>query len=133
MNAPIATLENKNPSLPAEISTAYAAGDFSHMTLPGWTYSNAEFFELEKEYLFLSNWMLVCHVSEVPNPGDFATLRLMGERALVIRGEDGDLARLLQCLPASRLCRRAGPHRQPVLPPASVAPITAGSMAWTAA
>ena len=35
--------------------------------------------------------MLVCHVSEVPNPGDFATLRLMGERALVVRGEDGEL------------------------------------------
>ncbi|HEX3065288.1 MAG TPA: aromatic ring-hydroxylating dioxygenase subunit alpha [Dongiaceae bacterium] len=91
MNAPIATLENATTALPAEISTAFAAGDFSHMTLPGWTYHNAEFFELEKEYLFLSNWMLVCHVSEVPNPGDFATLRLMGERALVIRGEDGEL------------------------------------------
>jgi len=91
MTAPIATLENATTAPPAEISTAFAAGDFSHMTLPGWTYHNAEFFELEKEYLFLSNWMLVCHVSEVPNPGDFATLRLMGERALVIRGEDGEL------------------------------------------
>lgn len=91
MNAPTATLENATTGRPAEISTAFAAGDFSHMTLPGWTYHNAEFFELEKEYLFLSNWMLVCHVSEVLNPGDFATLRLMGERALVIRGEDGEL------------------------------------------
>jgi phenylpropionate dioxygenase-like ring-hydroxylating dioxygenase large terminal subunit len=90
MNATTVTLEN-DAALPAEISTAYAAGDFSHMTLPGWTYHNAEFFELEKEYLFLSNWMLVCHVSEVPSPGDFATLRLMGERALVVRGEDGEL------------------------------------------
>ena len=88
MNAPIATLENARP---AEISAAYAADDFSHLTLPGWTYHNAEFHELEKEYLFLSNWMLVCHVSEVPNAGDFATLRLMGERALVVRGEDGEL------------------------------------------
>jgi phenylpropionate dioxygenase-like ring-hydroxylating dioxygenase large terminal subunit len=91
MNAPIATLEIKATAQPAEISTAYAADDFSHMTLPGWTYHNAEFFELEKEYLFLSNWMLVCHVSEVKKPGDFATLRLMGERALVVRGEDGEL------------------------------------------
>ncbi len=88
MNAPTATIEN---AAPAEISAAYAADDFSHLTLPGWTYHNAEFHELEKEYLFLSNWMLVCHVSEVPNPGDFATLRLMGERALVVRGEDGEL------------------------------------------
>ena len=91
MNASIDTRETKTPALPAELAAAYAADDFSHMTLPGWVYSNAEFFELEKEYLFLSNWMIVCHISEVPKVGDFATLRLLGERALVIRGEDGEL------------------------------------------
>ena len=93
MNAATATLENTRPAeiSATDIPAPYAADDFSHMTLPGWTYHNAEFFELEKEYLFLSNWMLVCHVSEVKNPGDFATLRLMGERAMVVRGEDGEL------------------------------------------
>jgi phenylpropionate dioxygenase-like ring-hydroxylating dioxygenase large terminal subunit len=91
MNASIDTLETKTPAPRAELAAAYAADDFSHMTLPGWVYSNAEFFELEKEYLFLSNWMIVCHISEVPKVGDFATLRLLGERALVVRGEDGEL------------------------------------------
>jgi hypothetical protein len=37
-------------------------------TLPGWTYSSAEFFALEKEHLILSTWQIVCHVSELPNP-----------------------------------------------------------------
>lgn len=58
-------------------------------TLPGWTYNNAEFFALEKERLFLSNWQLVCHVSELGQPGAYSTLNLLGERAMVVRGEDG--------------------------------------------
>ena len=90
MNATSATLEPSAPALSGDVA-AISPDDFSHLTLPGWTYNNAEFFELEKEHLFLSNWMLVCHVSEVPKVGDFATLRLLGERAFVVRGEDGEL------------------------------------------
>src|SRR5690606_34778108 len=67
------------------------AAAFRTETLPGWTYDNAEFFALEREQLFLASWQLVCHVSEVAAPGDFATLNLMGERALVVRGDDGVL------------------------------------------
>jgi phenylpropionate dioxygenase-like ring-hydroxylating dioxygenase large terminal subunit len=68
-----------------------AAGETAGIgeTLPGWTYHNAEFFELEKRHLLLTAWQLVCHVSEVRHPGDFATLEFLGERAFVIRGEDG--------------------------------------------
>ena len=91
MNGNINTIDEAAPALPAEFAAAFAADDFSHLTLPGWVYNNAEFFELEKEYLFLSNWMLVCHSSEVAKPGDFATLHLLGERAFVMRGEDGEL------------------------------------------
>ncbi|MEX2298669.1 MAG: aromatic ring-hydroxylating dioxygenase subunit alpha [Dongiaceae bacterium] len=60
-------------------------------TLPGWAYSSAEFFALEKEHLFLSNWQIVCHVSELPNPGAYVTLDLLGERAVAVRGEDGEI------------------------------------------
>ena len=34
-------------------------------TLPGWTYGNAEFYELEKRNLVLANWQVVGHVSEL--------------------------------------------------------------------
>ncbi len=60
-------------------------------TLPGWTYDNAEFFALEKQHLFLGNWQLVCHVSELGNPGAYATLNLLGERAMAVRGDDGQI------------------------------------------
>ena len=60
-------------------------------TLPGWTYGNAEFYELEKRNLLLANWQVVGHVSELRQPGDYATLDIMGERAFVMRGEDDEL------------------------------------------
>jgi phenylpropionate dioxygenase-like ring-hydroxylating dioxygenase large terminal subunit len=60
-------------------------------TLPGWTYGNAEFYELEKRHLVLSNWQVVGHVSELRNAGDYVTLDIVGERAFVMRGEDGAL------------------------------------------
>ncbi len=60
-------------------------------TLPGWTYRNDAVFAAEKQHLFLANWQLVCHASEVRAGGDYATLNVMGERAFVVRGDDGVL------------------------------------------
>ena len=68
-----------------------AATAFAAETLPGWTYENEEFFALERESLFLRNWQVVCHVSEVREPGEFATIEVMGERAFVIRDAEGGL------------------------------------------
>ena len=60
-------------------------------TLPGWTYGNAEFYELEKRNLVLANWQVVGHVGELRKPGDYITLDIMGERGFVMRGDDGAL------------------------------------------
>jgi phenylpropionate dioxygenase-like ring-hydroxylating dioxygenase large terminal subunit len=60
-------------------------------TLPAWTYYNPEFLALEKEFLFMRSWQLVGHVSELKHPGDFLTFDLLGESALVLRGEDKKL------------------------------------------
>ena len=60
-------------------------------TLPGWVYGNREFLDLEKEAAFRRQWLLVGHVSEIPNAGDFMTLDAADERALVIRDGDGVL------------------------------------------
>ena len=78
-------------ALPQRRAEAAEAAPGLPETLPGWTYHSAEFLELEKRHLLLTNWQLVCHVSEVRQAGDFATLDFMGERAFVIRGEDGIL------------------------------------------
>ncbi len=60
-------------------------------TLPGWTYGHAGMFAEEKERLFMSAWQIAGHVSELTQPGDYAALTLMGERAFVVRGEDSAL------------------------------------------
>ena len=57
-------------------------------SLPGWTYTSDAFFELEKRELILKNWQLVCHLSDIPNAGDFFTFEIFNERVFVIRGKD---------------------------------------------
>jgi phenylpropionate dioxygenase-like ring-hydroxylating dioxygenase large terminal subunit len=57
--------------------------------LPGWNYHNAALLDLEKEHLFRNHWQIVGHVSDVPNAGEYMTMDVVGERALVVRGKDG--------------------------------------------
>jgi len=61
------------------------------LTLPAWTYGNAEFFQLERERLFRRAWHVVGHTSDLPDPGDYVSFELLGERAFVVRGKDGIL------------------------------------------
>ncbi len=75
-------------------NTSIAAGTASlrsRETLPAWVYRNPEFYELERERIFKRTWLMVGHVSQVPNPGDYMTLDAVGERAVVIHGKDGVL------------------------------------------
>ena len=60
--------------------------------LPPWTYCNAEFYELEKTFIFKRNWLLAGHVSDIPNVGDYLTFDAVGERALIVRKEDHSIA-----------------------------------------
>lgn len=71
---------------PTDTSTKTTCG-----YLPVWTYYDDEFLSLEKENLFRKNWLLVGHVNDIPNPRDFLTLDAIGERAVVIRGNDNKI------------------------------------------
>ena len=63
--------------------------DWDRSGLPSWSYHSAALLDLEKEQLFRTHWQIVGHVSDVPNPGDYVTMDVVGERALVVRGKDG--------------------------------------------
>ncbi|HEY0940954.1 MAG TPA: aromatic ring-hydroxylating dioxygenase subunit alpha [Steroidobacter sp.] len=63
--------------------------DDSSVGLPGWIYRDPEFFELEKRSIFRTSWQLVCHGSDVPNPGDYQCFDLLGESIVTVRGRDG--------------------------------------------
>jgi phenylpropionate dioxygenase-like ring-hydroxylating dioxygenase large terminal subunit/DNA-binding transcriptional regulator YbjK len=74
--------------VPGKAVAASTASGHLHETLPAWVYRNLEFYELEREHIFKRSWLMVGHVSQVPNPGDYVILDAIGERALVIRGKD---------------------------------------------
>lgn len=60
-------------------------------SLPGWIYTDPKFFELEREKIFRQTWHIMGHVSDAPNPGDYVTLDVLGERVVTLRGQDGAL------------------------------------------
>ena len=72
------------------------------LSLPGWTYWDADYFKVEMERVIRPSWQIVCHDSDMPNPGDWRTLELLGESILVIRGQDG-VARAF-----ANVCRHRG-------------------------
>jgi phenylpropionate dioxygenase-like ring-hydroxylating dioxygenase large terminal subunit len=63
--------------------------DWDRKGLPAWTYHSPALFALERERLFLTHWQIVGHVCDIPAPGDWLAFDLLGERAVVMRGQDG--------------------------------------------
>jgi phenylpropionate dioxygenase-like ring-hydroxylating dioxygenase large terminal subunit len=61
------------------------------LSLPGWIYRDPEYFEVEMERVIRPAWQVVCHANDVPAPGDWRTLDWLGESAIVIRGDDGEV------------------------------------------
>ncbi len=60
-------------------------------TLPAWTYRSEDFFAHEVATIHRPAWQLVCHVSEIAEVGAYAAFEAFGEKAFVIRGEDGEV------------------------------------------
>ena len=72
------------------------------MSLPGWLYHDAEFFEAEKNAFLRAAPQVVCHESEIREPGDWRSLEYLGESVIVIRGDDGEVRAF------SNVCRHRG-------------------------
>ncbi|WP_457939958.1 aromatic ring-hydroxylating oxygenase subunit alpha [Mesorhizobium sp. 10J20-29] len=65
--------------------------DWDRRGLPGWAYHSDALLELEKEHVFRNHWQIAGHVSDVQEAGDYLTMDVVGERALVVRGKDGEV------------------------------------------
>lgn len=63
-------------------------------TLPPACYTDANFFEFEKEALFNHEWLCVGRESWVQKPGDYFTTSIIGEPIVVVRTQDGVLKAL---------------------------------------
>lgn len=57
-------------------------------SLPGWLYTDPEFFAVEMERVIRPSWQIVCHESDIAAPGAFHTIDYLGESVIVIRGDD---------------------------------------------
>jgi phenylpropionate dioxygenase-like ring-hydroxylating dioxygenase large terminal subunit len=73
-----------------------------NMSLPGWLYYDPEFFEAEKESFLRAAPQIVCHESEIAQPGEWRTLEYLGESVVAIRGDDGEVRAF------SNVCRHRG-------------------------
>ena len=62
--------------------------DWDRSGLPAWTYGSEAVFALERA-LFLNHWQVVGHASDLPGIGDWLAFDILGERAVVMRGQDG--------------------------------------------
>ncbi len=72
------------------------------LSLPGWLYFDAEFFEAEKRAFLRAAPQVVCHESEIAEPGEWRSLEFLGESIFVIRGDDGEVRAF------ANVCRHRG-------------------------
>ena len=72
------------------------------MSLPGWLYYDPEFFEAEKAAFLRAAPQVVCHESEIREPGAWRSLEYLGESVIVICGDDREVRAF------SNVCRHRG-------------------------
>ena len=70
--------------------------------LPGWCYVSPEWHQREVETLFRKDWICVGRVEQVPNPGDYYSIELVGHPLIVVRDESN------QVRVHSAICRHRG-------------------------
>ena len=63
--------------------------DWDRRGLPGWCYHSEALLALERQHVFLDHWQIACHVSDIPEPGSYISIDILGERALVLRDQQG--------------------------------------------
>ena len=64
------------------------AAPLNDLSLPGWVYHDPAYFRVEMERLIRPAWQIVCHESDIAQPGDWRTLDVLSESVIVIRGSD---------------------------------------------
>ncbi|HKY19858.1 MAG TPA: SRPBCC family protein [Vicinamibacterales bacterium] len=59
--------------------------------LPLGRYTDREFFEIEKEYMWKRTWILVGFANEVPDPGSFKAIDVLGHPVILARDKAGEI------------------------------------------
>jgi choline monooxygenase len=75
--------------------------------LPNAAYTAPEFFEAERQKIFLAGWAFVAAGAELPGPGDVLPVTLAGLPLLLVRGRDGGIKAF------HNVCRHRGVQLMP--------------------
>lgn len=70
--------------------------------LPFSAYEDEAVFQQEKRSIFQEDWLFICAEQEIPAPGDYFALTVVGEPIVLLRGKDGVIRAL------SNVCRHRG-------------------------
>ncbi len=60
-------------------------------TLPPAAYIRDDIFTLERDQILRRSWTPLARVDQLPAPGDYQVVDLVGQPVLVVRGEDGEI------------------------------------------
>ena len=84
--------------------------------MAGWVYANARLFTAERESVFQDSWQFAGHQGQIPHTGDFLTVDLKFERALVLRDEAGEVRAFRNsCSEAPHILNTARTGRQSLI------------------
>ena len=70
--------------------------------LDGHFYTSRDVQDLEKERIFMKEWLLLAREEELSNPGDYLATRVAGEPVVIVRDESGELGAY------ANVCRHRG-------------------------
>jgi choline monooxygenase len=70
--------------------------------LPSEVYLSQEWYDREIETIFLKTWLVATREDEIPNPGDYVRIDIVGEPLIILRDRDGTIRAL------SAACRHRG-------------------------
>jgi phenylpropionate dioxygenase-like ring-hydroxylating dioxygenase large terminal subunit len=58
-------------------------------SLPSWIYTDAEYLGLERERVLRPSWQVICHINDIPEPGNYQCLDFLEAMLIAVRGNDG--------------------------------------------
>ncbi len=82
--------------------TATAGPSWTARSLPAWVYNYPQLTRLEIERILKPSWQIACHLSQIPNPGDYVTFELGADSVIVLREGGGGIRAL------RNVCRHRG-------------------------
>lgn len=71
------------------LTSCHAPDPDADWSLPAWLYDDAEYAGVELQRVIRPSWQIVCHESDIAEPGAYHTLDYLGESVLAVRGHDG--------------------------------------------